>query len=240
MSDSDSDTDSLVLKLRNNNLWDCYPSDGERDGDLDGELDGELDWDDGDCSDELDGDTLTEESEDEGIPDSNWAVSRDHPFKKDFVPLPGGDQIYISSDESDEEGGEQEDNCDEEEEEGKDEECLCGKCGERGVDGGRVCCAGFNLPDDEACITEAAVLKHAFEYPSFMRTLSHTMDRQKRKPDPEDTEEYNRLMRHTAYVFAKDELQLRGHRRTKLPDCLVIWVRRLFPSPAGHYVGFVS
>lgn len=215
---SDSETESLVWHLKYQTLID---SDSDEDEALES----------------VDAEDVAgcEESDGHGeMPASGWSVSLDHPFRKDFVPLPDGDEIYVSSDDTDEPGDV------EQEEEEKEDDCLCRRCGDEGVDGPRVCCASFNLPEEELCITDSKVLKHAFEYPWFMETLSITVDRQKRRPNREDIEEFNKLMRHTAYVFAKDELHLRGHQRTKLPDCLVIWVRRLFPSPSGNYVGFIS
>ena len=172
---------------------------------------------------------MPESDNEYGIPDQ-WSVSRDHPFRKDYVWAPGDDEIYISSDES---GSEEE-----EEEEGDEEDvCQCGNCPDQGVDGPRVCCARFAL-NDCSCITASPTLRHIFLHEGTMATLSITVDRHKTRPKKENTEEYNKLMRLTAYHLAKDELQLRGHPRTKLPDCLYFWVHQLFPSPSGNYVGF--
>lgn len=184
----------------------------------------------------------------EEFPTTNWSVSRDHPFKKGFVPLPNGDEIYIPSeseseddDDDDDAAGVTDDGqtaCGEAED---DDACQCGNCGEHPIDGTRVCCAGFPTQAEGECIINSVHLKTVFEeQPEILRIFSLSLDHQKKRPDTDNVEEYNRLMRHTAYVFAKDDLNLRGHSRTQLPDCLVIWIRKLFPSPSGTYVGFAS
>ena len=160
-----------------------------------------------------------------------WRVGLDHPFKKDYEWAPGDDEIYKSSEESL--------RSDSEEEEVDDDACLCGNCPDQRMDGPRVCCSRFGLQNGD-CINACPTLQHIFLHQGTMDTLSITVDRHRVRPEPQDKEEYNKLMRLTAYHLAKDQLQLRGQPRTKLPDCLYAWVHQLFPSPSGNYVGFIG
>ncbi len=132
--------------------------------------------------------------------------------------------------------------------------CLCDNCSQMPTLEDSYCCtqsemiSEFMIRDDLDCIIQSQQLRSLVESEDNLRYSRYLMSFQ--IEDKRERSQYlkaemdNRLLRHLAYksfVFMIHAANYVGrHNRVRLPSCVIMRIRELYPDPENNYAGFSS